>query len=479
MIRLRHKMLIQMMRVLDQIALAMTAVGVIRYRPDLVFAGEIGPSFKPYDVEDTTVFLLLVLGWIAIFSCRICYKSDRFIGLLKQMKDYLKAATLAAFFFLVMGVIFSVDGINTVNVVVFWVIVSFVGLLGRMFFRLIVVGARKSGYNYRHLLVVGSNPRAVEMAGKFIRRPELGLQLVGFVAEDTEAEACEASPPEGSRYLGKISELRQVLVRERVDEMMICLSIEAKFSTIAETVRLARELGIVVRLIPDGGDGGVLGQLRVEEFEGDHVITLFREQLLLQLLLKRAMDIGISLAALLFLSPFLLLISILVKVTSNGPVVFSQDRVGMNQRRFRLYKFRSMVQDAEAKRDELSHLNELKGPAFKMENDPRITPLGKILRKTSLDELPQLFNVLKGEMSLVGPRPPLPKEVEEYEWLFRRRLSVKPGLTCVWQVNGRNNTSFEQWMQMDQEYIENWSIWLDFKILVKTVPAVLFGRGAH
>ena len=211
----------------------------------------------------------------------------------------------------------------------------------------------------------------------------------------------------------------------------------------------------------------------------DAVVTLFREQMLLQLLAKRAVDTVVSLAALIVLAPLMITVAILIKVTSPGPVFFAQDRVGMNQRRFRIYKFRSMCIDAEEKKKELAHLNEIAaGPAFKMKNDPRITKIGRFIRKTSIDELPQLFNVLHGEMSLVGPRPPLPDEVKKYEWLFRKRLSVKPGITCVWQISGRSNTTFERWMQMDSEYIDNWSIWLDFQILVKTVPAVLFGRGA-
>ena len=171
-------------------------------------------------------------------------------------------------------------------------------------------------------------------------------------------------------------------------------------------------------------------------------------------------------------------VAILVKVTSPGPVFFVQERVGMNKRRFPLYKFRSMVVDAESRKKDLAHLNERDGPVFKIEDDPRITGIGKFIRKTSIDELPQLLNVLKGEMSLVGPRPPTPDEVEQYEWLFRRRLSVKPGVTCFWQVSGRKDVSFKQWMEMDQEYIENWSVWLDFKILWSTIPVVLLGRGS-
>jgi exopolysaccharide biosynthesis polyprenyl glycosylphosphotransferase len=208
------------------------------------------------------------------------------------------------------------------------------------------------------------------------------------------------------------------------------------------------------------------------------VVTLFREQMLLQLLLKRLLDLFVSLVMLIVLFPLMALTAILIKLTSPGPVFFIQKRVGMNQREFKLYKFRSMVANAEERKSALLHLNERDGPAFKIENDPRITPLGRFLRKTSIDELPQLFNVLTGKMSLVGPRPPLPEEVEKYEWLFRKRLSVKPGITCIWQISGRNNVSFERWMEMDHEYIENWTVWLDLQILLKTIPAVLFSRGA-
>ena len=231
-------------------------------------------------------------------------------------------------------------------------------------------------------------------------------------------------------------------------------------------------------------------------------------------LLKRINDVVVSATMLILLSPVLLLVAIAVRLTSRGPVIFSQQRVGLNLRQkkrdrrqrdeevelpdgierrgtginrrrdggygkpFTLYKFRSMVADAEERKFAVAHLNERDGPAFKIENDPRITRIGRFLRRTSIDELPQLFNVLSGEMSLVGPRPPLPDEVKRYEWLFRKRLSVKPGITCIWQISGRNQVSFDRWMQMDHDYIENWSLLLDLKILLKTIPAVLLSRGA-
>ena len=174
----------------------------------------------------------------------------------------------------------------------------------------------------------------------------------------------------------------------------------------------------------------------------------------------------------------MLSLALLIKLTSKGPVFFKQERCGLNGRKFTMFKFRTMVEDADQMKDLLAEKNEMDGPVFKITNDPRLTKVGKFLRKFSLDELPQLFNVLRGDMSLVGPRPPLPKEVSQYDPWQRRKLSMKPGLTCLWQINGRNNINFERWMKMDLEYIDNWSLWLDTKILLKTVPAVILGTGA-
>jgi lipopolysaccharide/colanic/teichoic acid biosynthesis glycosyltransferase len=171
-------------------------------------------------------------------------------------------------------------------------------------------------------------------------------------------------------------------------------------------------------------------------------------------------------------------VSFLIKRSSKGPVFFKQQRVGYNGRLFNCLKFRTMVENAEELRDDLLELNEMDGPVFKIKNDPRLTKVGKILRKTSIDELPQFINVLRGDMSLVGPRPPIPSEVKEYELVDRRRLSMRPGITCLWQVNGRNSIPFEKWMELDRQYIDQWSLWLDFKILAKTIPAVLRGSGA-
>jgi len=199
----------------------------------------------------------------------------------------------------------------------------------------------------------------------------------------------------------------------------------------------------------------------------------------LALAVKRAFDVVASALALLVLAPVFAATAIAIKLDSQGPVFFRQRRVGLNGRTFQILKFRSMYVDAEARLEQLRARNEMTGPVFKMANDPRVTRVGRLIRKTSLDEFPQFWNVLLGDMSVVGPRPPLPAEVRKYRQWQRRRLSMKPGLTCIWQVSGRNQIDFERWMELDLEYIDDWSLWRDLHICLRTIPAVLTARGAR
>jgi exopolysaccharide biosynthesis polyprenyl glycosylphosphotransferase len=235
----------------------------------------------------------------------------------------------------------------------------------------------------------------------------------------------------------------------------------------------------VVRFLP-GLFNLKLARPRADEFEGDPLITLSTGRMDgWPIVLKRVLDITLSVLVLLLLAPLLLLVAVLIKMTSEGPVFFTQDRLGLNKRRFKICKFRTMVVDAEQKQAALEHLNEQQGPVFKIQADPRITPIGRLLRKTSIDEVPQLFNVLRGEMSLVGPRPLPVRDYEGFDqdW-HRRRFSVRPGITCLWQISGRNSIGFDKWMELDMRYIDEWSLWLDFRILAGTIPAVLKGTGA-
>ncbi len=479
MIRLRHKLLIQMFRVFDQMVLVLTGLGIIYFRPEILLSGGSHMLEATLQVEDALGMFILAVGWIAIFDYFIRYRLDRLVALNTQLRSLLKATTLASFWLMVISFVFTVKSFNLLNILIFFLVVTTIGISSRLFLRILLLSARRSGYNYRYLLVVGANERARQIVSKIEAKPELGYKVVGFVAENrADLETWNPKNHSDWKVVGKLENLRSVLTQERVDEIIVCLPMDARFSDVARIVRNARDLGIVVRLMSELADGTLLKNLHIEEFEDEYLVTLFREHLLGQLLVKRLIDAALSLTVLIMLLPVMVVVALLIKLTSPGPVFFVQERVGMNQRHFRLYKFRSMVADAEQHQSELAGLNERDGPVFKIHNDPRATWIGRLIRMTSIDELPQLFNVLSGEMSLVGPRPPLPAEVKRYRWLFRKRLCVKPGITCIWQISGRNDVSFERWMKMDHEYIDNWSLWLDLMILLKTIPAVLFARGA-
>jgi exopolysaccharide biosynthesis polyprenyl glycosylphosphotransferase len=472
MIRLRHKLFIYALRGLDQAILYATLFVVIDRTSDSSAASPIHEVlWQAYHPSDTFGIVLLAVGWVLIFSGN--YQTNRFTTLRAELADVAKATSLAAFLLLLVSTVFSFSRVDNHVVALVWGVSTLLAGISRIVARRFLSAVRRSGYNYRHLLIVGNNAEAHAMAERLMSLPELGYKVVGFISEEPPSDA--PLPP---NVLGRLDCIQSVLEKGPVDEIVICLPVRPFIATVFDVVRWAQELGIVVRLFPDGASAKILSRVYVETFEGAPVVTLFRETMILQLLVKRMMDFFVSLALLILLSPLLLAVAAIIKITSPGPIFFVQQRVGMNKRTFSLYKFRSMFIDAEKRRRELEHLNEMDGPVFKIKNDPRITAVGRFIRKTSIDELPQLVNVLRGQMSLVGPRPPLPVEVDQYDWLYRKRLSIKPGITCLWQVSGRNQITFKQWMAMDRDYIENWSIWLDLRILAKTVPTVLFGRGA-
>jgi len=264
-----------------------------------------------------------------------------------------------------------------------------------------------------------------------------------------------------------------------VDEVALFLPLRSFYEDTSRLTALLEQHGIIMRFDSDIFNLKI-ARPHTDVLDGHAQITAhYRGFEDWPLLLKRLIDLVGSLALLVLLVPLLLIIAVLIKARSNGPVFFRQKRVGLNKRQFLMYKFCTMVPNAEQLQKELIHLNEMTGAAFKIRNDPRVTPIGKFLRKTSLDELPQLFNVLTGDMSLVGPRAMSVHDYQSFseDWQ-RRRFSVRPGITCLWQVHGRNSIPFDQWMELDMQYIDKWSLWLDFKILARTIPAVIRGTGA-
>lgn len=479
MVRLRHKLLIQAFRVFDQVVLVGVFILLVAYieeRGRFDFILEVlGKSYQAF--EGLAMFGVLI-GWFFIFSRMVHYDANRVTTLKSQALEIAKAVTVTALLLLLAGAMFYIKMVTPMVVSLFWVVSILVLIGSRILLRWFLRTWRRAGRNRRHIVFVGGTDKALGFADRIEARPELGYEIVGFLFGDPEREPQKELISGKWGNLGDASQLREVLKKGVVDEVMVCLPIRRNFTMVCEIVQICQELGVVVRLIPETLDLKVMAKAQVEEFDGDQVVTFFRENLLFQLMFKRLLDVVGSVTLLILLSPLLLATALLVKLTSPGPVFFAQDRIGMNKRVFRLLKFRSMVVDAEARKKDLVHLNEVDGPVFKMKQDPRVTTVGKVIRKLSIDELPQLINVLAGEMSLVGPRPPLPSEVDLYDWTDRKRLSIRPGITCLWQVSGRNELSFQEWMELDRAYIDNWSTWLDFKILLRTIPVVLFGKGA-
>ena len=277
-----------------------------------------------------------------------------------------------------------------------------------------------------------------------------------------------------------VQQLNSVIADQTVDEVLVALPID-KYSLLVEAiVHQCEEQGIIVRLRTEMSNLHV-ARSYIDQLEGLAVLTIQSGPPdSWRLVVKRLFDIVVSAGVLIALAPLLIAVSLLIKLESRGPIFFTQERVGYNKRRFKILKFRTMVAGSDQQQQALEHLNEADGPVFKIKNDPRITRVGKFLRRFSIDELPQLVNVLRGDMSLVGPRPLPVRDVERIELRWhKRRFSIKPGITCLWQVNGRSEIGFDDWVRMDLEYIDRWSLALDLRILLKTLPAVLQGPGAY
>jgi len=428
-------------------------------------------------VQNFVLFAGFLFAWHVVFLAFGLYQSRRLATRSAEALDVLKATTTASVGLFLAATVFHIYLITPRFVVVFWSSTSMVLTISRAVGRYMLRKLRRRGRNLRQVLVVGTNPRALRLARRLESHLELGYRIAGFVDDPWQGlpEFRESGYPLVSNLEGLPSYIREHVA----DEVVVALPMESCYARASQIAAWCEEQGITVRLLSD-----IFGRRhtrsRAEDFEDDTVITLYSSAPeSWQHLCKRALDILVATVCLVGLLPLFLLAAVLVKLTSDGPTFFVQDRVGFNKRRFRLYKFRTMVVDAEDQFYRIQHLNEAGGPVFKIWNDPRITPVGKFLRKLSIDELPQLLNVLKGDMSLVGPRPlPWRDYSGFYEDWQRRRFSVRPGITCLWQVNGRSSIPFEKWMELDMQYIDQWSLWLDFKILAKTVPAVLKGTGA-
>lgn len=459
--------LVFLYRLLDLAALSIALLFAF-YRGGPIGMDYIVLAVRSPGFDSVMFFTGVFASWFFMLSSFWLYRSKRLASWQDEVTDVLRAVIFATLI-LATQILVAEWSIFPKRFLLIFAITSFSLLFAiRLFKRSLLKQFRLHGRNLRSVIVIGAGPRGQKFVELINKNPAVGYKFIGYI-DDLDVRG----------VLGGLSQIPKILADNVVDEIIICLPIKTFYEQIQSITEVAEEQGITVRIYSD------LFNLRLSravagEIGDAPILSIYASRLSeWQSFVKSSIDFAGALALLILLSPLMSVIALLIKLTSSGPVFFIQDRVGLNKRRFKMFKFRTMVADAPDRQRELEKLNEAEGPVFKIKNDPRVTPLGVWLRKTSLDELPQLFNILLGDLSLVGPRPLPERDFQRFDKLwFNRRFSVKPGITCIWQISGRSGTSFDKWILQDLEYIERWSLFLDLKILFKTIPTVLRGTGA-
>jgi exopolysaccharide biosynthesis polyprenyl glycosylphosphotransferase len=416
---------------------------------------------------------IVLIIWFPCLQLSDCYRSQRFSKIGEMLKRLAAAHSLAALFLL--AVLFLEKGqmFSRIFVTLFLIISGSFLLAERIALKLVLTRMRKNGLNIRYVLMIGTGLTAMKLSEYVEKHAEVGWHILGYLKAPGEA----GKPRIGSeKIMGGTERLQLLLETEEIDEVIFTVD-PGKLGNFDDLLQSCEEVGVSARVISDYFSVRCAKIVSDDLFGFPSLLFCTTPTNSAHLAIKRCIDIVGSAVGILVLLPLFVVTAAAIKIESSGPALFKQVRVGLHGRRFYCAKFRSMTADAEARRVALEAMNEQTGPVFKIRNDPRITRVGRIIRKFSIDELPQLFNVLRGDMSLVGIRPPLPPEVERYDRWQRRRLSMKPGITCLWQVNGRNRVGFDEWMRMDLKYIDNWSLKSDFLILLKTIPTVMRGSG--
>ena len=486
MLKERARLIAASIFTLDLALVTLAFLGAYWLRSSVLPAWLPGRFPQPlYPLSEYLPFLpLALLIWGALLLRTGRYRSHRTVPILEEAWAIIRvcATGIVVFALLLYALrideaVLDDDRISRLWILLFAVLACLLLLTEKLAVRITSRWVRSRGYNYRTVLIVGTNPQARSMARSLDDHTFWGYRVLGFAVNGGSEE-----PPDHDELshpvVGGVDDIPRIVSEQVVDEVIFCVG-RRDLDRMEELYLALSEQGIQTRFalnfFPHTKAKVELGDM------GDLPVLSFSTapSSVLQLALKRVLDLTITTLLLLLALPVVGLIALSIKLTSGGgTVLFRQTRCGLNGRSFTLYKFRTMVEDAEERRRELIHLNEMNGPVFKLRSDPRVTWLGRFLRKFSLDELPQLWNVLRGDMSLVGPRPPIPEEVAKYQRWQRRRLAMKPGLTCLWQISGRNEVDFDRWIELDLEYIDSWTPSLDLKILWKTIPVVLSGRGA-
>ncbi|HUX10586.1 MAG TPA: sugar transferase [Terriglobia bacterium] len=468
----RHKRMIGFLYLLADAALALASFGLAYW----VRAQFITPQPLYPDSNYLWIVPYAIALWIGVGLMTGSYGEIQEEKLLRTFWDPVKVAFLGTALLFATIFAFKLVYISRLLLGLYAIIELLAMIAFRLAARRLGDPLRRTFGGYREFLLVGEASLLGEIARAIEANEKRGMRIFGFA----RIGAASGNPVPNLRRQYPVYPLDRLpeLVRQHVIDEVIFAAAKGDMEKIEEAFLLCEEEGVKTRVLLNFFPH-VVSKVYLDRLEEMPLLTFTttpeNEYLLL---LKRVLDFAMALALLIVLSPLLLLLAALIRLTSAGPVLFRQVRCGLGGRKFTVYKFRSMHANADLRRDELAALNELDGPVFKIRNDPRCTAVGRLMRKFSLDELPQLVNILKGDMSFVGPRPPLPEEVEKYAGWQRRRLRMQPGLTCLWALEGRNQLNFRRWMELDMEYIDNWSPSLDLKILLKTIPVVLLGRGA-
>jgi exopolysaccharide biosynthesis polyprenyl glycosylphosphotransferase len=454
------------LRVFDLAALVLAFPIAYAAHDSLVRVGELAPM-KTY----VPALVLTMLLWTTCSWMYQLYEPHVGRGAAGEVARASRALAMLAVAVAAIAFVMKEHAVSRLVVAVYFA-VAFVLIVGGRVASLALARVTVAGPNARRYAVVGTGGMAREIVESIAAHPEWGLRFAGFVRLDGTRDRSRGP------VLGALSRLGQILEDEVLDMVVFAVPRE-RLADVERGMQLCEEQGVEVRISLDILRFGT-GNMTIADFDGVPMLAFTRTPSgAIALAAKRAFDMAAGALVLLALAPVFAGVALAIRLDSPGPVFFRQRRVGLNGRIFHMLKFRSMYRDAEERLAALKAQNEMSGPVFKMKDDPRVTRVGRFLRKTSLDEFPQFWNVLKGEMSVVGPRPPIPAEVREYKRWQRRRLSMRPGITCVWQVSGRNNIDFDHWMEMDLDYIDRWSLWSDIAICLKTVPAVLSARGAR